>query len=375
MGKSIFDLTEKTGYNSPWDENWAEVEIAQSGTPSVNFKGGAPDKIKINTKKLLVFKIGGTYSGWGGTTLHISLKNGNKELSFTTTKWSAERGWTIKTNVTGSKVGTYTVQFYVGANASTTISLTFYDPNDTGAVEKGVTKEKAITPLTEKTYSALNLTDKQKAQFKATVLSETAHGLTGLYEIAWVYFSRIKDMGWTKAMNGSAAFSQKNSNYRLWMYYLGEGDEYKDYNYQGNGKLSSYIKNNQWFTGRIEPRGKAYMEWLEKVPNPLSSSPKNKYGGWHGQGYWRDLNLNPSAGKGDQWYMAREYYLLQVEKKVSKQYVVLLEATNADGGKDETSFIFDVNAIQKFFKDNPSKLPDPDDVKKYTNGEGKSFKR
>lgn len=229
-------------------------------------------------------------------------------------------------------------------------------------------------PLKEVICPPLNLTDTQKAKFIAVVLSESSHGFESLWDIAWVYFSRVSDKGFESGLSGSVPYSSKNSNYRLWMYYLGYGNEYKDYNYQGNGKLSDYIKNNGWFTTKILPRAKKCIEYIKKYV--FADKPRNKYKGWHGQGYWGDINFNPDDGKGDQWYMAREYYLLQTENKVSKKLIQILVELNGDGKiKDQTTFIFDVVGIEKFFKDNPKMLPNPENVKKYNYGDGKSFKR
>jgi len=241
---------------------------------------------------------------------------------------------------------------------------------------KKETPQKTIKelPLKEVLCTPLNLTEKQKVQFIAVVLSESSHGLNNLWDIAWIYFSRVSSMGFEKGMLGSTPYKTKNSNYRLWMYYLNYGNEYKDYNYQGNGKLSVYIKKNGWFTTKIIPRAKSCIKHIKD--NVFSSKPKNKYKGWYGQGYYNDLNYNPSDKKGDQWYMTREYYLLQTENKVTKKYVQILEELNENGRiKDQTTFLFDVIKIEKYFKDNPKKLPKPENVKKYRYGEGKKFKR
>ncbi|GAB5416635.1 MAG: hypothetical protein Crog4KO_21230 [Crocinitomicaceae bacterium] len=353
----------------------SSLETKGNSFPNITFKGSHPSKIKINSKKLLYFLISGNNAS-NGNKFGVNLENGNKNLSFTTRHWpSVERGWTLKTNVKSNEVGTYDFRFKInGYYTKSKLSLTFYDPNAKVQNESITTSKKTLNELTSVAAKPLNLTKKQEAQFKATVLAETSHGLSGLKDISWIYFSRITDKGWTKAMNGSAALKNKDPNFRLWMYYQGFGDEYKDYNYMGAGKLSKYVKSNGWFTGKIEPRGKAYMAFMDKTV--LSDNPKNKYQNWHGQGFWGDINRNPSDGKGDQWYMARQYYLLQVEGKVSERLVVMLEELNGDGQiKDQTSFIFNVKAIEKYFNDNPNQLPKPEKVKKYTYGEGKKFKR
>ena len=234
-----------------------------------------------------------------------------------------------------------------------------------------ISSQKLIQPIGV-TCKPLNLNAKQKAQFKAVVLSETSHGFKSLWDVSWLYFSRITDMGFEKGISGSIPYTSKNINYKLWMYYLGEGDEYKNIDYLGDGEIKYYVKINGWFKNTVEPRAKNCISYIDKFV--LNSKPINKYVGWYGQGYWKDLNLNPEDSKGDKWYKARAYYLLQVHGKVNKILVVMLEELNGSGTfKDQTTFIFDEIRIEQFFKNNPSKLPAPEKVKKYIPMDGKNF--
>lgn len=367
MGDSIFDLTDKTGYESPWKENWVKVASTSSG--SVNFLN-SNRTYEIKKDILLKFKFYGYENLLYRKDYDVTLTSSNSSLSISSDSWSVENGNVFLTKVSLDKPAT--VKLYIAINGARkhTFEIKFVDSSKSSTTAS----KKSLTPLKGVKSNPLNLTEKQKAQFKAVALAETAHGLKGLYDICWIYFSRITDLGFEKGMSGSVPYSTKNINYKLWMYYLGHGSDYKDDDYQGGGKLSKYITDNGWFTSRIEPRAKEYIKFIDE--NVFIANPINKYKGWHGQGYWGDINFNPDDKKGDQWYMARQYYLLQIEGKVTKKYVQILEELNGDGRiKDQTSFIFDTKKIEKYFKDNPSLLPEPEKVTQYKYLDGKKFKR
>jgi len=67
------------------------------------------------------------------------------------------------------------------------------------------------------------------------------------------------------------------------------------------------------------------------------------------------------------WYMARQYYWLQLQKKVSIKYVHIMKDGNA------TTFIFDEISIAKYFDKNPKMLPEAKNVKKFYSIEGLNF--
>ena len=100
----------------------------------------------------------------------------------------------------------------------------------------------------------------------------------------------------------------------------------------------------------------------------FSKNPETCFKDWIGQGYWGDLDMNPDDPKNEvqdpKWYQARQYYWLQLEKKVTQKYVHIMRTGIG------TSFIFDEVSIGKFFKANPKLLPDADKVKKFRNKDG-----
>lgn len=352
--KSIFDLIDKFGgYDGPFDSDWDRVDFSNtnnnSNVPTISFKGSVPKILNVNKKYLISFLISGEYESFGGENVKIELINLNKNLSFSTTTWNAERGWTINTYITSTDAGEFIFQFKVNNQLSNSLNLTFF--NSLSNVAKNDCIKVLVNPLV--------LSDNQKAKFISTVVSETAMGSPFLKDVAWIYFNLVSDLGLEKGLNRSSAYKKKNRNYKLCMYYLGQGEEYKNFEYDGV-VLNKYIKENEWFKKKVEPQIKEMKKFIDD--EIFISKPKTCLKGWFGQGYWADLDLNPEDGQGDKWYKARQYYWLQLEKKVTKIYVKIL--------KDDknTTFIFDEDNIIKYFNENPTKLPPPEDVKKfYTN--------
>ncbi len=359
--KSIFDFADKFGYESPFNYDWVKEDFTTSektqDIPTVSFKGKAPDKIEINKKTLLNFIVSGEYVSIGGNKFDVELIWSNPNLTFTTKKWNIEEGWTIRTYVTAKQEGEYIFQFKIDNKISNSLSLIFFDKNKLLIQDKEDCVKEFVNPL--------KLTDVEKAKFISTVIAETGMGSPYLKDIAWVYYNLVNDFGVEKGLKRSTAYKEKNRNYKLCMFYLGEGKEYKDFKYDGI-PLNKYVKENEWFTNKVEPQIKEMKTFIET--NIFIDKPKTCYKGWHGQGYWRDLDLNPEDGLGDKWYKARQYYWLQLEKKVTKNYIKIL--------KDDknTSFIFDEKSIIDFFDKNPSMLPPAKDVRRfYSSTKGLNF--
>jgi hypothetical protein len=213
---------------------------------------------------------------------------------------------------------------------------------------------------------ALELDDDQKKKFIATVLCETQLGNDVLFEIAWVYYNRVRIKGFDHkdGLKASSAFRHKQPDYKLCSYYFGIGQEYADVKY-GNFTIKSYTETNE-FKEKKEPKFIKLKKFIET--NVFSKNPETCFKDWFGQGYWGDLDLNPDDPKNEtqdpKWYQARQYYWLQLEKKVKKNYVHIMRTGIG------TSFIFDEVNIAKFFKTNPKLLPEADKVKKFRNKEG-----
>ena len=127
-GNSIFYFEQEAGIDSAFG-NWTKKETRQGvqGTPTIAFKGKVPDIIEINKKTLIEFIICGT-SRFLRNNLDVELISENTDVEFSTKKWDKQDfGWTIKTNVTAKKEGTYTFQFNVNGKLANALCLVFYD--------------------------------------------------------------------------------------------------------------------------------------------------------------------------------------------------------------------------------------------------------
>jgi hypothetical protein len=235
------------------------------------------------------------------------------------------------------------------------------------ANEKGGILENKNEECKKIKVNGLKLTVEQKPQFIATVLCETELGNEILYEIAWVYYNRVQLYGFDdkKGIKASTAFREKQPDYKLCSYYLGVGNEYANIKY-GNFTIKSYIATKE-FKEKKEPKFIKLKAFIEK--EIFSANPETCFKDWIGQGYWGDLDMNPddvnNKNKDPKWYMARQYYWLQLEKKVVVKYVHIMRT-----GGISTSFIFDEINIAIFFKKNPNLLPAPEFVRKFRSIEG-----
>lgn len=195
----------------------------------------------------------------------------------------------------------------------------------------------------------LNLNNKQKIQFITVALGETQNGDKNLWDIVWIYFNLIKDIGFDKAMKRSSFFNNKPDNYKLFMFLFGEGSEFENDKMDNGNKIKDWVTTD-YFKNGLKKKGELFKLFIED--NVLIPEPINPFYNWEGQGYWADLNLLPPKNN-EKWYKARLYYWLQVEKNtnIKYKYIQILE----DGFS--TSFIFDEKSIIKFFKENPKLIP------------------
>jgi hypothetical protein len=203
--------------------------------------------------------------------------------------------------------------------------------------------------------------DKQgKASLVSTVMAESAQGLWEYREIAWVYLNLIRSNGLVGGLNKSTAYKGKNIWYKAYMIQLGEGADFKDDKPTGGfmkvmaeGKevdaktIGEYVEKNEYFKTTIIPRLNKMKEFVEnEVLNKQKSNPIPSF---NGQGYWRDLNN--LGDKGDHWDMVRMYYVKFLKGDAGGKYIKVI------GSGNNTTFLFDLNGIQKYFKDYPDAMP------------------
>lgn len=208
--------------------------------------------------------------------------------------------------------------------------------------------------------SEVILDKKQKAALIATVMAESAQGLWEYREIAWVYLNLMRNEGIETGLNRSSAYKQKNIWYKAYMIQLGEGASYKDDIPTGgymtvtvNGEevdaksIGEYVEKNDYFKLTIIPRLTKMKEFIEN--DVLKKQKSNPIPSFTGQGYWRDLNN--LGDKGDHWDMVRMYYVKFLKGEVTGKYIKVI------GSGKNTTFLFDLNGIQQFFKKYPDALP------------------
>lgn len=207
----------------------------------------------------------------------------------------------------------------------------------------------------------LNLSEDEKKKFISTILCESQLGNEALYEIAWVYYNRVNLHGFDSwnGMKASSAYRLKQPDYKLCTYYFGIGKEYANVQY-GDFTIKSYIQTKSFKENR-EPKFLKLKKYIEE--NVFSSNPQTCFKNWEGQGYWGDLDMNTddpnNADHDPKWYMARQYYWLQLQNKTKTKYVHIMKAGTG------TSFIFHEKEIKKFFDNNPLLLPNENDVRKF----------
>lgn len=204
----------------------------------------------------------------------------------------------------------------------------------------------------------LILNNKQKQQFITVVLGETQNGDKNLWDIVWVYFNLVQNLGFEKAMKRSSFYNKKPDNYKLFMYISGEGDEFKNDKMDNGVKIKDWVET-EYFKNGLLKKSNLFKQFV--ADNVFVDEPLNPYFGWEGQGYWADLNLLPPKSN-EKWYQARQYYWLQIQEHESVKYKYIKILENGFS----TSFIFDEKKIIQFFKDNKELLPkDYSKIKKF----------
>ena len=215
-----------------------------------------------------------------------------------------------------------------------------------------------------------NYSELQKAKLIATIFGESDGDVNLMVNIPWIYFNLTGTLGFEKGMNRSSFYKNPNKNkyiaesYRISMYYLGQGNEYENYEIVNGLKVKDYCLNTNPSFLKTYKYGldiiKTFFEtyiFISKIENPLYN--------WEGQGYWGDMDIRDSRKK---WAMASQYFHLQNKCRVKNLLVKEIIAYNKRG-EDVTTYLCDDKGIEIYFKNNPNDLP------KYINGDFKSIPR
>ena len=160
-------------------------------------------------------------------------------------------------------------------------------------------------------------------------------------------------------MKESSAYRLKQRDYKLCLYYFKIGNQFASEKY-GNFTIKSYTETKE-FKNTKEPKFLKLKKFIETYI--FSSNPETCYKDWEGQGYHGDLDMNTddpnNAYHDPKWYMARQYYWLQLQNKVKIKYVHIMRTGNG------TTFLFHEKEIDIFFKKSPTLLPNENDVRKF----------
>ncbi|MDQ1160196.1 hypothetical protein QE422_000564 [Chryseobacterium sp. SORGH_AS 447] len=335
------------------DSKLNKIEEGFGNLPTITFKE-EPD-IEVGKKSLIQFLISGN-SRWGKNDISIDIINDNKELTFTTLKWtSVDYGFTMRTNITSKKSGKFTINFKV--NNKYTNSLTLE------AKYKVLENPKLVND------TKINYSEEQKAQMISTVYGESSRDENLCVNIPWIYYNLTKKYGFEKGLRRSSYYKDRNDNkwiseaYRVCMYYLGQGAQYADSKMVNGTKIKDYCKEtNKSFRD-------VYKYYIDIIRNYFNHNIfnaqviKNPFYNWEGQGYWRDMNIRMNNSDKDKWAKASQYFHLQKKGYVNQRFVKEIIAYDPVRGVDSTTYLCDDLSITKYFKDNPTRMPKFEDGK------------
>ncbi len=119
--------------------------------------------------------------------------------------------------------------------------------------------------------------------------------------------------------------------------------------FKGFKTVKEFCEKNSFMTTKAAARAVEVKKLVDEMFEKPADNPEP---GWTGQGNLNDFN-NKSQPKSRYWKMARAYYWLQEQGKVSKTLVKVLAA-----GKN-TQVIFDGGSIEKYYTshDLPEAVP------------------
>jgi hypothetical protein len=313
--------------------------------PSISLKK-TPELIEVEKTTLLEFIISGE-SRWGKNDLIVELINEDKDVRFSTLKWTnVDYGFTIKTNITPNKAGEINIKFKVNNKETNPVIIE----------TKYILQEPKIVEEQKVIY-----TDEQKAKLIAIIFGESDGDANLMINIPWIYFNLTKSLGFERGLKRSSFYTNPKNNiyvaesYRICMYALGHGEQYKDYIIVNKMKVKDYCKetNNSYIENY-----KRYLTIISTFFESFIFNPniiKNPYYKWEGQGWWGDMDIRENGNR-KKWALASQYFHLQNKGFVKYKYVKELIAYNRRG-EDVTTYLCDDINIEKYFNKNPKQLP------------------
>lgn len=99
-----------------------------TGLPNVFLENPSKNMVKSGIETLLRLKVEGIPDNiWGGTKYDIELSCQNSNVSLSTVKFRAEKGWTLLTKIKGTTRGNISIGVKVNKTAKKDIDLIFYE--------------------------------------------------------------------------------------------------------------------------------------------------------------------------------------------------------------------------------------------------------
>lgn len=125
MGKSIFELTDKTGYSSRWEEDWEKTELKSHNSSKESAASGSTKVVilteervfAIKTDILLRFKFYGPDSWYNTPDSTVALTSSDSTVDIKApAKWTVENGWVFLAEISKDKPGK--VKLYIAIDGS-----------------------------------------------------------------------------------------------------------------------------------------------------------------------------------------------------------------------------------------------------------------
>lgn len=355
--KSIFSMF--PNYVSPLGD-WEKEELKENIKPklSINFTSCDLDDKYYN----IYFAIESVNLTNSNASIYIDeIDNLSNDEAVPKTNITINKNGTTKHKLLFAKDKNFTEMFFDDGNSfKATITCDGFSA-ETKEFKLNLVKSEENEECKKTKVPALELTEEEKNKFISTVLCESQLGNEALYEIAWVYYNRVRLYGFDSwnGMKASTAYRLKQLDYKLCCYYFGVGDQYKNDKYF-NFTINSYVETRE-FKELKKPKFLKIKKFIES--QVFSKNPQTCFKDWEGQGYYGDLDMNTDDENNKyhdpKWFMARQYYWLQLQNKVRIKFVHIMLCGSG------TSFIFDEKKISKFFKSNANLLPDEKNVRKF----------
>lgn len=208
----------------------------------------------------------------------------------------------------------------------------------------------------------LKFSDQQMNEITATVIAEAHNGRLSLEDqkaIGWVYYNILANNRYETAMGRSSAYGGKSGWYMGVLNKLGD-KRYADKEIPSGQRKWMRTKSGdiaktvgEWGDAEADRMDSAAIILKEELSNAFKNTSANPNPKYENQG--GAIDLNKGTHKGFEWYKVRAYWWIQKEGLVPNNYENTFVKELVEEGRDRT-YIFNYEAILKYFKENPDKL-------------------